>query len=1013
MSSLFGFIFLSVDQDQTVLGKSSLFTMLNHNTDISNHRDLGIKAAVQEKLRAQFRVIHQRTDRMFAILMVLQWFFGIAVALIVSPRTWVGAQSEIHPHVMMALIGGGILTLFPVAMTVLYPGRRATRIVIACSQTLYSSLLIHLTGGRIETHFHVFGSLAFLAAYRDPWVMLPSTLIVAIDHFVRGVWWPESVFGVATASQWRWLEHAAWVVFEVVFLLVIIQQSIREMRSLARQSVLLNNALRSAEASDRLFREGFNQAAMGMAVKRLDGAYIRINDRYCEITGYGREELFKKRFQDITHPDDVPLHSAAITKLSSGEISNLEIDKRYLHRQGHEVWVRLTLSLVRDEEGAPDYLIAAAQDITQERFAQDQIAKLSLVASKTRHSVIIAGPDRRIQWVNDGFTNLTGYTAEEAIGYRPSNFLHGADTDQATKTLISQRLQDEQAVSVEIQNYHKDGHPYWINLEIDPVFDNQGHLIHFIATQSDISERIRREKELEEATEAAQAANRAKSQFLANISHEIRTPLNGILGFTEVLIRDRGKISANEMDEHLQIIRRSGEHLLTLINDVLDLSKIEAECLSVESISCSPHQVLSDTVSVLRVGAMEKGISLDYRWESAVPEFIVSDPYRLKQLLLNLVGNAIKFTDQGSVLIVASLDKAASQPELIFEIRDTGIGIPQEKLDAVFQPFTQADDTVTRKYGGTGLGLSISQKIAESLGGNLSVRSEVGRGSTFVARIATGDLSQADRYDLSDEPPGADIKSGQLSGCDFDGISVLVVDDGDTNRKLIRLLLERHGAKVRLAENGQVALDMVARNSFDVVLMDMQMPVLDGYSASTRLRERGYDRPIIALTAHAMKGDREKCERAGCSGYLAKPINADELYALMTRLCQRASIGFESVVDQLINELSDNECPPFAPIRSHLPTEDPEVWDLVDTFLSRLESKLAEMDRAWDEGDMGALSELAHWLKGAGGTVGFDCFTQPASDLEGDANSNCRTNAKATMGKIRELQRRCVVSPEL
>ncbi|MCM2373419.1 PAS domain S-box protein [Aporhodopirellula aestuarii] len=950
-------------------------------------------ASVLQKLEEHYRSIHIRTDRMFAVLMILQWLGGIAVALTVSPHTWIGAKSELHPHVMMAVLGGGVLAAMPVVMAIFRPGLLSTRIVIACSQVLFSSLLIHLSGGRIETHFHVFGSLAFLAAYRDLRVLGPATLIVAVDHFVRGVWWPESVFGIATASQWRWLEHAAWVVFENTFLLIIIRQSAQEMLSMAYQATRLNEALDKAEAGERLFREGFDQTAMGMAVKNLDGSYRLVNDRYCQITGYSREELYTKRFQDITHPEDIPLHAAAMPRLSSGEQSNFQIDKRYLRKDGHEVWVRLTLSLVRDSFGRPDHLIAAVQDISEERLAQEQIAKLSLVASKARHSVIIAGPDGRIQWVNDGFTNLTGYTPEEALGQMPSELLQGPDTDSETTTLIGERLRAHQTVSVEILNYHKSGEAYWISLEIDPVFNEAGELCQYIATQADISERRLRATHLERATREAESANKAKSQFLANMSHEIRTPLNGILGFTEVLLRDRDRVTDEEMDEHLNTIRRSGKHLLTLINDVLDISKIEADQLKVEAVPYSPHQVLSDTVSVLRVVAREKGIGLDYRWDSTIPNTILTDPYRLKQLLLNLVGNAIKFTNQGAVVIVARIEETGALSELVVEVRDTGIGIPQEKLDAVFDPFVQADDTVTRRFGGTGLGLAISRKIAEALGGSLTARSIVGQGSTFVVRVATGDLSNVGSYEPSAHLPGADVKTSSTAPCDLNGLTVLIVDDGDINRRLTRLLLERGGATVRLAENGQVAVDIASQTQFDVILMDMQMPVLDGYSATTKLRERGFKGPVIALTAHAMKGDREKCEAAGCTGYLSKPVDADQLYEVISESCKTT--------------VSQGQSP--EPIRSKLPTDDAEIREIVEEFLDTFEYKFGEMKRAWDAGDMNELANLAHWLKGAAGTVGFGCFTEPASNLEGAAKERIYTQVGDPLKNILELKQRIVL----
>jgi CheY-like chemotaxis protein/HPt (histidine-containing phosphotransfer) domain-containing protein len=438
-----------------------------------------------------------------------------------------------------------------------------------------------------------------------------------------------------------------------------------------------------------------------------------------------------------------------------------------------------------------------------------------------------------------------------------------------------------------------------------------------------------------------------------------------------------------------------------LINDVLDLSKIEAEQLTIESIPCSPQQIISETVSVLRVGATEKGIGLDYRWDSAIPKTIHTDPYRLKQLLLNLVGNAIKFTDQGSVLIVARVEREPASPALVIEVRDTGIGIAQDKLALVFQPFVQADDSVTRKYGGTGLGLAIARKIAVALGGSLSATSVVGKGSTFVVRIAPGAFDDTEHAEAAVQYPGADLMNVRAAANNLDGLNILVVDDGDTNRKLIRLLVERFGGKARMAENGQVALDMADAADFDVILMDMQMPVMDGYTAAAKLRERGFAGPIIALTAHALKGDREKCEQAGCSGYLAKPVDADQLCAMLASHVtrpDRTSISGCTTCDGALGQ-----------IHSLLPTDDAELREIVLEFIGSLDTKLSEMQTAWDAGDCTTLATLAHWLKGAGGTVGFACFTSPAAELEQLAKSGDLPTAKSALTSLRELQSRLAV----
>lgn len=806
-------------------------------------------------------------------------------ALVVSPKTWIGELGQTHPHVLFAIFGGGILCSLPVSLAILRPGKRSTRLVIACAQVMFSSLLIHVTGGRIETHFHVFGSLAFLAAYRDWRLLIPPTLIVAVDHLVRGVWWPETVFGIATAGQWRWLEHAAWVIFEDIFLIHCIRQSVSEMVDLAR-------------------------------------------------------------------------HTAQV-------------------------------------EWTADELTARAEEVR----------KLSLVASKARHGVLIADADGRAEWINDGFSMLTGYQSSEVLGRTLDEITSIIRGEPEAETSASRRLLDGHNPASELIGRRKDGSQYWMMYEKNPVLGGEDEIVNYIVTVNDITERKIYESELRQAKELSESANLAKSQFLANMSHEIRTPLNGILGFAELLLRNADKGNETERREYLLDLSNCGRHLMTLINDVLDLSKIEAGQLQVERVPCSPHQIIAEVTSVLRVRAQEKGVNLDYRWESGIPETIETDPYRLKQLLMNLVGNAIKFTEQGSVIVVAALDRHAEPASLHLEVRDTGIGIPPEQLQGIFEPFVQADSSVTREYGGTGLGLSISRSIAQALGGQISVESEVDRGSVFCATIATGDISNVTILDKAPRMVVGDIRSQTTTQESLRGLNILLVEDGETNRKLIRLILTRSGANVAAAENGEIALSLLDENEFDVVLMDMQMPVMDGYTATRRFREKGNVGPIIALTAHAMQGDREKCEEAGCSGYLSKPIDVDELIRTIS-----LAVANRSRRQSPMEVTGPAEARPLPQqVRSLLPTDDPEIRSIVEQFVETLSIRLGEMETASEKNDFRELANLAHWLKGAGGTVGFDDFTAPAKELEQIAKSKSVDAANEALRQLRLLEQRLVL----
>ena len=527
----------------------------------------------------------------------------------------------------------------------------------------------------------------------------------------------------------------------------------------------------------------------------------------------------------------------------------------------------------------------------------------------------------------------------------------------------------------------------------------------YIAVISDVTERKRVSRSLKEAKQAADAANHAKSEFLANMSHEIRTPMTAILGFTDLLRKGADRIDESERQDYLDTIYTSGRHLLDLINDILDLSKIEAGQMKFEQIACAPHQVIAEVVSVLRVRAREKGLFLEYEWSGKVPETIRSDPARLRQLLINLVGNAVKFTQAGGVRIVAGLAHTGARPQLTIEVIDTGIGIPPDKLDSIFDPFVQADTSVTREFGGTGLGLAICRRIVEALGGDLTVRSRPGEGSVFAATIDTGPL---EGVKLLAAPPSGEIHaknpSAEIRTSTLPPARVLLVDDGGTNRKLIGLVLRRAGAEVVDAENGSVGVELATSGRFDLILMDMQMPVMDGYTATRTLRRLGIQTPIIALTAHAMKGDEAKCRSAGCTGYLAKPIDADLLLDTVA-----AAVGDAGL------EAARAHSPPAQPPADHLalvstlPMDDPEFREIAEEFSQRLGEQLVAMKHAWESGDVAELGALAHWLKGAGGTVGFPAFTEPAEHLEQLAKSEQTGQIDATIAEIAELAGRIAV----
>jgi len=416
--------------------------------------------------------------------------------------------------------------------------------------------------------------------------------------------------------------------------------------------------------------------------------------------------------------------------------------------------------------------------------------------------------------------------------------------------------------------------------------DITGHRIIYqgrpclLALFRDITERKRAQQDLMEAKQAAEAASRTKSEFLANVSHEIRTPMTAILGFADILAET---ITNQDSLEAIQIIKRNGNSLLHIINDILDLSKIESGKCEIERVACSPCQIAAEVVSTMKMAADGKGISLDLEYSGSIPQCIRTDPTRLRQILVNLIGNAVKFTEAGGVRVIVQLDRPSDQqPKLRFDVIDTGIGMSEEQLNALFRPFSQVDSSAHRRFGGTGLGLVISKRLSQMLGGDIEVASAPGKGSAFSATIATGATEKAQLA-----APTVDADQSRLplpaGPCKING-RILLAEDGSDNQRLIAFLLRKAGAEVMVVENGQMAVyaALTAQQGgmpFDAILMDMQMPVIDGYEAVRRLRIANYRRPIIALTAHAMTEDRRKCLDAGCDDYLSKPIDRNRLLA--------------------------------------------------------------------------------------------------------------------------------------
>lgn len=495
---------------------------------------------------------------------------------------------------------------------------------------------------------------------------------------------------------------------------------------------------------------------------------------------------------------------------------------------------------------------------------------------------LVAQVDRneRILFANDAFCDWFNRTHKEVSKLRFEDVL-GEDRYPANKVYIDQAL-DGKTVSYERLSF-SGSRKAILNITFVPEYDNDKRVKGFIIVAADVSKYKEIEAELKKAKEQAEVANETKSAFLANMSHEIRTPLGAVIGFSELMIDP--DMSPSEKLNSIEIIRRNGKLLSTIINDILDLSKVEAGKLEIEKTDVDLFELLSETAALLNLDAAAKGVRLTVAFEGVVPNIIKTDSTRLRQILFNIVGNAIKFTEKGVVSLTVKL--SADNSKLNFVVQDTGTGITPEQAQRLFSPFTQADATTTRRFGGTGLGLSLSKKLAIALGGNVVLEdSTIGKGSTFVISLDHGQskeiIFESTEHTIQEAAAKVLNFASHEGTTQLSNLNILVVDDSLDNLALIKRLLTLSGAQVATANSGQEGVEKALKENFSLVLMDLQMPDMDGYEATKELRGRGFDKPIIALTAHAMKEERKRCLENGFNNHLTKPIDRNALIHILS-----------------------------------------------------------------------------------------------------------------------------------
>jgi two-component system sensor histidine kinase/response regulator len=796
---------------------------------------------------------------------------------------------------------------------------------------------------------------------------------------------------------------------------------------------------KAARESERKYRSVVENSIEVIFQIDVDGNWRFLNYAWTEITGYSIAGSIGQPVLRFLHPDDHARATERWKRLSSAQETSCQCELRILTRAGDIRWIEIRVHVLPPLDGAPSGLSGIINDITERKLAEAELERQRDFALQVMNALgqglVVTGPDGRIEYANAAAAEMTGFSAEDAIGKYPEDFVRPEDRDLIADGRLQRDAGMTTTATLELNALKADGAFLPVLVTETPRL-RDGKIIGSIVLLTDLTERKRLENSLAQARDDALAASRAKSEFLATMSHEIRTPLNSIIGMNELLL---GTTLTPGQHEYAMAVQTSSEGLLAIVDEILDFSKVEAGKLTLEKIDFEPATIIEQTIAMLVARTQAKRLRLNSVIAPDVPMQVAGDPDRLRQILINLVSNAVKFTEQGSIEVRMTVEDVAEDGlTLRFVVSDTGIGMSEATRRRIFEPFTQADGSMTRRYGGAGLGLAISKRLVELMGGQIGVESEAGSGSSFwfTARftpVASAASPGLGRQPLGDPAPEIGWPSDQHP-------LILLAEDDPVNQRLAVLQLERSGYAVHAVADGRAAITALGADptAYALVLMDCQMPEMDGFAAARAIRasELGSGRrvPIVAMTANVMRGAAEACIEAGMDDYISKPVHYANLKQVLLRWApappnapaapmpsaEAISAGGPSHADTnafiSAAALSSGAVPSGRePATSTLDAATiaglweleaegpPGVFDeLVRLFFDNAAAYLSSVESAIVQGDSEALFQAGHGLKGSAGTLGALRLERLGAHLEALGSSGQTDGAQVLLNKARD-----------